>query len=330
MTHYLNNLNAVPELPNAVVIRYPHFQKLHEQIQECLQMRYITGEPHCMSLEGPTGAGKTTLIMDYLSHLPRTEVNFGTQIDALYVPVPDNPTIKTMVAQMLEYLKDPAYDKMPRLWEAKSRLKHFIRQCQVKLILLDDFQHLIRSNYTHMQDLSEWLKALIKETGVCMIVVGTEGAVEAVLDSNQQLSRLFAAREILPAFVWDDNDEESVRIFAALISKAEETLDMPIDDEQERVELLGRIYYVSNGVMGNVMNFLRLANLLALKAGKERIDQECMDEAFERRLKKHMKSKSNPFKHRLSKPFVPVEILVNPEAAKSEKARRISDVLSSG
>ncbi len=54
-----------------------------------------------------------------------------------------------------------------------------------------------------------------------------------------------------------------------------------------------------------------------------------MAEAFERRLRKRMKSKSNPFKESLSEPFIPVEVLVNPEAAESEKLRRISEVLSS-
>ena len=41
-----NNLNMLPELPDAVVIRHPRFQTLNEQIQECLQMTRITGEPH--------------------------------------------------------------------------------------------------------------------------------------------------------------------------------------------------------------------------------------------------------------------------------------------
>ena len=307
-----NNLNMLPELPDAVVIRHPRFQTLNEQIQECLQMTRITGEPHCMSLEGPTGAGKTTLVKDYLAQFPRTEVSFGMQIDGLYVPTPDNPTIKDMVAQMLEYLKDPAAHKTRLLWEAKSRLKRFRRQCQVKLILLDDFQHLIRSSYSHMQDLSEWLKSLIKETGVCMVVVGTEGAVETVLDSNQQLSRLFAAREVLSPFEWNIHDEESVLLFASLIQKAEETLDMPLANKQLRAELLGRIYYATNGLMGNVMNLLRLANLLALKSGQDSIDTKVLSLAFEKRLKKHLKSKTNPFTKPLNEAFIPVELLSKP------------------
>lgn len=321
MTPYLNHLNVIPELPNAVVIRHPRFRSLHEQIQECLQMTRITGEPHCMSLEGPTGAGKTTLVKDYLSHFPRTQVSFGTQIDALYVPTPDNPTIKDMVAQMLEYLKDPAAHKIRVLWEAKSRLKRYIRHCQIRLILLDDFQHLIRSNYGHMQNLSEWLKALIKETGVCMIVVGTEGSVETVLDSNDQLSRLFAARATLAPFRWDMDDEDSIRLFAALINKAQETLDMPLEDENQRAELLGRIYYATEGLMGNVMNLLRLANLLALKAQKARIERDDLSEAFEKRLRKHLKGQSNPFVRPLSEAFIPVEILTNSTGLRSQTSR---------
>ena len=323
---YLNDLSRVPQLPDAIIIRHPQFRVLHEQIQECLQMTEITGEPHCMSLEGPTGAGKTTLIKDYLSHFPRTEASFGEQIDALYIPTPDNPTIKDLVSQMLEYLRDPASHKSRHLWKAKSRLKRFIRNCKVQLIILDDFQHLVRSSYADMQDISEWLKALIKETEVCVIVVGTEGAIETVLDSNEQLSRLFAAREALDPFRWDITDEQSVRSFAALIQKVEETLDMPLDDEGFRAELLGRIYYATKGILGNVMNLLRLANLQALKAEQTSIDRLILASAFKKRLQRHLKAQSNPFMQPLSEPFVPVELLTNPKPLSGGRA--MNDLLS--
>jgi tRNA A37 threonylcarbamoyladenosine biosynthesis protein TsaE len=44
------------------MIRYPRFLALHRDIRTCQELSQMTGEAHCMSLEGPPGAGKTTLV----------------------------------------------------------------------------------------------------------------------------------------------------------------------------------------------------------------------------------------------------------------------------
>ena len=52
---------------NTALIRYPRFKALHSDIRECQEMSRLANEPQCMSLEGVTGAGKSTLVQDYVA-----------------------------------------------------------------------------------------------------------------------------------------------------------------------------------------------------------------------------------------------------------------------
>lgn len=307
----------------AKLLRYPRYLALHEKIQQCLQMTHLIGEPHCMSLEGPTGAGKTMLLHDYIDQFNHGNAQHRTQVKILYVPTPDNPTIHSMVSQTLEVLKDPAAFSTRRMWQAKSRLKHFIIESNIEMIVFDDFQHLTRSDYVTIENTAEWLKALIKETGVCCVVAGIEGDIEAVLDANEQLSRLFAARERLGPFQWDPLDQGIIEEFAQLIHQTESMLQKPLEcGSEHRAELLGRICYATKGLMANVMNLLRLADSMAQTSGRDSIDLVCLSRAFQTRLAGHFKTVANPFEVPLSTLFVPPNLRVDPVNPTSERTPR--------
>ena len=60
---------------STALIRYPRFKALHTDIRECQELSRLTHEPQCMSLEGVTGAGKSTLVRDYVALFPRRRTN---------------------------------------------------------------------------------------------------------------------------------------------------------------------------------------------------------------------------------------------------------------
>lgn len=97
-------------------------------ITACQELSKIAGEPQCMSLAGPTGAGKTTLIRDYARQFPRYETPMVTRIPIFYLETPSPVTVKGLAQKMLE-LGDPAAHKgnQPAL---NSRLIHFIKECR--------------------------------------------------------------------------------------------------------------------------------------------------------------------------------------------------------
>ena len=110
-----------------------------------------------------------------------------------------------------------------------SRLIQYIKHCQVQLVILDDFHHLIDKETNRvLETVSDWLKVLIKETGVMFLVVGIEGKVEQILEANPQLSRLFAVRETLEPFRYDPGAEHLILQFARFVQYTETVIETPL------------------------------------------------------------------------------------------------------
>ena len=244
---------------NTALIRYPRFKALHQDMRECQALSRLANEPHCLSLEGVTGAGKSTLVRDYAALFPRIEEADGTRVPVFYVETPSPVTVKGMAATMLARLGDPAAHT-GALWSMNFRLVRLMKACQVELVILDDFHHLIDKETNRiLEQVSDWLKVLIKETNIPFLVVGIDGKVERSLDANAQLSRLFAARQTLAPLHYHQTDEASLQEFARFVQYTEEALAIVLPDTLSRSELLRRLHVATRGVVGNLMNLLLYA-----------------------------------------------------------------------
>lgn len=302
---------------HAALVRYPRFNQLHEDIRLCQEMSRIAGEPQCMVLEGVTGAGKSTLVRAYAEAFPRYETDSGTKIPVFYMETPSPVTVKGMAARMLEVLSDPGAHK-GTLWSMNSRLIHFIKVCEVLLVILDDFHHLIDKDTNRiLETVSEWLKVLIKETNVPFLVVGIEGKAEQILRANSQLSRLFAVREALAPFRWNTSDEEGMKEFAAFVKYAEKGIGVSLPEELPQEELLHRLHYATDGVVGNVMNLLRFAALLGQRQEAKALTLSILGQAFDKRLRKHLAGKTNPFDTDASQRFLAPQPVLTADAPNS-------------
>lgn len=292
----MNDENKMTLLDKAqsMLIRYPRFEELHQSIRECVAMSRRAGEPHCMSLEGVTGAGKSTLIKAYLQAFPRYETETGTQIPVFYISTPSPVTVKGMAATMLAAMGDPAAHR-GALWSINARLIHFLKACGVEIVILDDFQHLVDAKTNRiLREVSDWLKTVIKATNVPFLVTGLEGEIEPILQSNSQLSRLFAARERLEPFTWRSDDPAPQQNFARFVQYAEQGLGLAFSEELSRVEWLYRLHYATDGVVGNVMNLLRQSAYMMEQTGDMTLTLAILSHAFQKRLHKHV-GKADPF-----------------------------------
>jgi hypothetical protein len=177
---------------------------------------------------------------------------------------------------------------------------------------------------------SDWLKVLIKETGIPFLVVGIEGKVDLILQANPQLSRLFAARESLQPFAWDATNLKTARDFSRFVEVVEKAVGLPLPKDVPRVEMLYRLHYATDGVVGNLLNLMRYAALLAQQRGQVQLDLALLARAFQHRLHQHLRTKVNPFESPAAESFT-APPASSPALEKRGKRRllAISTVLSS-
>jgi len=284
-------------------IRYPRFIQLNSEIHRCKELSKISSEPQCMSLEGEPGAGKTTLIRDYAAAYPRKIMKDGIEIPVFYSDIPSPATVKATAITLLKKLGDPAAEK-GTLPVMNDRLVGFIKDCKVEIVILDEFSNLIDTETDHvLNQVSNWLKMLIKDTCVPFLVVGISGKVDRILNANAQLSRLFAYREILKPFSLDNT--ERTQEFTSFIKHSQNVIGICLSPNIPKGEVLYRIFYATDGVVGNIMNLLRYAGIFAKERNSEFIELTDLEIAFHYRIEKYLRHKINPFTTPIDEVFYP-------------------------
>ena len=305
------------------LIRYGQFNKLEEWIDDCREESEESGEPVCMVLDGLTGAGKSTLVKNYAAAHPRRLEGEKTKVPVLYLETPSPASIKSLSTRMLRGLGDPGAGKGAN-WEMADRIIHFLEDCEVQLVILDDFHHLVDHNTNHvLYSVADWLKVIIKRVEIPFLITGIDGKIRRIMEVNSQLARLFVWQELKP-FALDLRDMESVKNFGAFITFIKYTFDitLPGSDAISELELLHRIHYATDGVMGHMMYLFRRAALISkrMETGGE-ISLEILTQAFEERLREYV-SKPNPFAFTPDKTFVPPVIGVKVDGSGKKKRGR--------
>lgn len=277
-------------IANNIYVVYPRVKEIFSAIDYCHHFSNLKDEPECLFLKGETGTGKTTIFRSYAQEYPRKETPIGTVVPVLYVTIPSPATVKTVVTKLLWELGDPAYDK-GTIGSQTIRLIGLMKDCGVELVFLDEFQHFIdRDSAKVLKTVSDWLKNLILDTKVPMILIGLPEA-EAVFQFNCQLSRRFANRHHLSPFDWQSNSEEFRTFLHAL------ELQLPLSDESclASEEMALRFYYASDGIVAYVMKLIRYGTHLALQQGQEKLDLNVLANAFDKYVKADKVHKKNPF-----------------------------------
>ena len=178
-----------------------------------------------------------------VSVLPRKRT---TGPGSRYSRSPCNPTSgpKGLQADLLLALGDPAWSS-GTVQTLTNRAVKLLGDCGVELIVMDEFHHLFDADRAKvMTKASQWLKVLIVNTGIPVVVCGMPEA-EFVL-SAEHTERRFKERLTLRCFTW--RTPQGQREFCAMLKKLDETLPLANLSGLAEPDLAGRFYLASRGV----------------------------------------------------------------------------------
>ena len=265
---------------NKLIVLHPRFREAVALLERCYQASKQAHEPICGALLGSSGVGKTSVVDHYRRLHPPEETETASRQPVLKVSVQPDASPKGIASDLLLALGDPAWSA-GTVQTLTNRAVKLLKHCGVELIVLDEFHHLFDVDRAKvMTKASQWLKVLIVNTGIPIVVCGMPEA-EYVLRA-EHTERRFKQRLTLRCFTW--RSPQGQREFCGMLKRLDDTL--PLEDPSGLAEagMAGRFYLACRGVPDYLMTLVRGATAEAIHRGSERIELSDLARVYERCL----------------------------------------------
>ncbi|TCM99384.1 TniB protein [Paenibacillus sp. BK033] len=294
----LKRLNGDPiddnELTNriasleAIVIHHKRFNDILGSIKDCHLLQQKSPNKKGFCILGETGVGKSTIFKIYEASYPRTSGEKYIQnhfceykkIPILRVELASNSKPLNVASKMLEMLGDPLY------WSGTEkvltgRLKNYIIECEVELVIIDELQHLIDTDTRNViSKAADWLKQLLNDINLPIVFGGIIDKADRIFKANEQLDSRFPDKiKFLP---FSYNSEDEIREFRAFLKNIDRQLPLPESTNIYDPYMAEKIFYVTGGSPRILNHLLYHSIILALREGKDTIDESHLQHGFEK------------------------------------------------
>jgi len=217
----------------------------------------------------------------------------------LFTTLPPNSTPITASEKLLSDLGDPfAFQKGKDHVELAKKIITLLHQCQVELIIIDEFQHMIdRKQKAVLHSAADWLKSLIIGSRIPVVLFGMPYST-VILDANSQLNGRFELQHHLQPFRVK-NSQHLVK-YKTFLELLDESLPFAESSNLSSKELMMRIYAFSKGNMRRIRKLINRASKYALEDNALRIELHHFEKAAPK-VSKNACEHFNPFTVQLSK-----------------------------
>lgn len=342
---YLNPMNPLltPEEQKLIenlstnIIMHSSLQSAHDAICQAVAENAVLSEPRHVILIGDSGCGKTTLLdIIKAEHPPKEEcfqLGVCLQQTVLMLSLPSTITARSMAIEMLRALGDTS-SLHGTCQELTERLIRYIKQCNVKVIFLDEFQHLLALGRGSGQGANQrlltarnWIKSVIVATHVTFVLMGMPDTL-VLIDQEPQLERRFTHLLSLNAFDKPSTSEVGMVEFAdEMIGSAVlqlglfKSADRFAKDEDHAL----RLYVATQGVPSSIKDLIIRAALAAYRRRSTAITMGDFASAFVelRQARLEVKAAQLKQKKRLSFAKAVEGHVVNPFCAKADDLQPI-------
>lgn len=287
-------------------IKHPHAEYVLGKVATFRRMAKHALEGISLAVPGRSGSGKSQLILRLrreilkeaadAAGLVASETGIATPDGdwrpVLFVPTPANVRIMTLASAILTALgdEDPEFG-VEGVRTARVRRK--LQEQRVKLILFDEFQHLVENRTdTFAFKAGDWLKSILNEadgSGAVPIEQRTGYFVHAVFFGRPSITTLFAQNgqfcrrnrgvAHLKAFDWIDEEDRAKYLMT--LRGIDQALPFSEWSGISEPEFALDLHFATDGLIGRLMPLLQGAGIEALGRGASRITPDLADETFE-------------------------------------------------
>lgn len=250
-------------------------------------------------LVGASGSGKTRLLHEVKHELSKL---YPGEHSIIIVKVPANATIKGLNIYINRALGLDPYLAADGTEQSQTlAMLERIKDLGVKLLILDEMQHLFDEKLRVATKVATHIKQLLNHC-ICPVVVAGTAPILGIFNSEEEMRRRSIALHWLEAEDWDVaqgqlNYMAFVRAMTRQLPRFE-NLDM-----FKTVDTCMRLYAATGGLRGKTADLIRFAAIRAIESGDKELTIAHLRNAFEkvrRKLTKKqredgMREEPNPF-----------------------------------
>lgn len=277
-----------------MLVSHTAFEEASKALNQAFNAAPFIKDPIGYFIAGESRTGKSRLLEEFLTAHPSIRGSEGLETPVVNIVVPSKPSVKGVAAEILRALEDPLAHKGTEQ-DMTARLLVLLRKCNVRMLILDEGQHLVdkSSKYVLIHHVSDWLKNLLNQSKVVVVIAGLPYA-EAILAQNEQLRGRFVNKITLPRFDWQDERlrNEFLGLLAGFKELMEEKLTLPDLSAQE---LALRFYLASGGLTGYVFNILRKTVWHVIEDRRTNITLEDLDYGYQTMVNEEDQHPVSPF-----------------------------------
>ncbi|TFW08110.1 AAA family ATPase [Oxalobacteraceae bacterium OM1] len=254
---------AVAEISGTIVM-HPLFEKAYNGVLKIVETSSMIDMPFGATVTAPPGCGKTALIRAISRAIPSTEL-LGDDIRSISIAAEANASQGHFVSKLLKALGYPSVIRASTLYDQTSIIIEALRDRCVKVLFLDEFQHVCRGNRTlSAAGILDWVKQLSDAAGIVVVMLGTR-ELKPLCEMNDQLGSRAPASFTLKEF---ERNSEWVGLLRRL-SDGVTSIDLsPIS-----TEFYKPLHASSNGVLRHLKQILVMSTIAAMESGKTKIDR---------------------------------------------------------
>ena len=265
-------MESIRRVVESTLVPHTAFNRAAERLKQGLAYSLNSPEPICLAIVGESRTGKSRVLEEVALDMPNSRTPDGVVVPILRIRVPSSPTVKGLAELMLKALGDPKWESGTQN-NKTARLQTQMKKAKTLMLMLDEFQHFFdKGKRKIFHDAADWLKILVDETRVTLVVTGLESCLPVLL-RNEKLSGRFLAPVFMRRFNWLDDDDrmEFTGILGAFNDSMAEHFDLPLLQDKE---MAYRCWCATGGLIGYLSKFLRQVVWNACDGGRRVITLE--------------------------------------------------------
>ncbi len=226
--------------------------------------------PQNLLLYGVPDNGKSFIAKRFRKlHPPDLRPNGeAASIPVIYMIAPDSASEPKFYGHLIKAIYGPM--KLAPVSRMRTQAVEVMRTVKARILIVDEIQQVLTGGGNKQEAMLNALKTVASEAQVSIVAVGVRKSLSVLMLDPQIASRF--DRIELP--LWKQGEQ-----FNLLLSSFEKSIEehLPGRSGLERPAMSKKIYAMTDGALGYVVQLLKAAAVCAIRAGKDRITMDIFE-----------------------------------------------------